>query len=154
MRYSSRQDAWEALDFERAGDCSSMKASKVRYHFERVSNLPLGVLDPIAYEQFAIDFESGDLVLLYTDAIIECEDVDGKQLGEAGLLLLVSSVGSTDMNEIGERILAAVDARRGTKPEVDDRTLILLKRTDAPAPGPSVIRTVSTFAKMLGLRRV
>jgi serine phosphatase RsbU (regulator of sigma subunit) len=154
LRYSARQADWEALDLERAGDCSSIKASKVRYHFERVSNLPLGVLDPIDYEQFAIDFEPGDLVLLYTDALIECEDIDGKQLGEAGLLSLVSSVRSTDMNEVGERILSAIDGRRGSKPEADDRTLILLKRTDAPVPGPSVIRTVSTVAKMLGLRRV
>jgi sigma-B regulation protein RsbU (phosphoserine phosphatase) len=154
LRFSARRGVWEALDLERAGDCSSMKTSKVRYHFERVSNLPLGVLDPIDYEQFAIDFESGDLMLLYTDALIECEDVDGKQLGEAGLLSLVSAVRSTDMNEVGQQILAAVDAHCGTKPPADDRTLIVLKRTDAPAPGPSVIRTVSTFAKMLGLRRV
>jgi serine phosphatase RsbU (regulator of sigma subunit) len=154
LRYSAQKGSWEALDLERAGDCSSIKKSKVRYHFERVSNLPLGVLDPIDYEQFAIDFGAGDLVLLYTDAVIESEDADGKQLGEGGLLSIASSIHSTDLNDVGERLLAAVDAHRGTTAQADDQTLILLQRTDAPAAGLPLIRTVSNLAKMLGLRRV
>jgi sigma-B regulation protein RsbU (phosphoserine phosphatase) len=154
LRYSARRDAWESLDLDKAGDCSSVKTSKVRYHFERVANLPLGVLDPIEYEQFAIDFEGGDLVLLYTDAVVEGEDAGGRQLGESGLLALLAEVGSVDIQDLGERLLEALAARRGARLPADDQTLILLKRTDAPAPGLAVLRTVSTVAKMLGLRRV
>jgi serine phosphatase RsbU (regulator of sigma subunit) len=154
LRYSAKENAWEALDLERAGNCTSMKTPKVRYHFERVSNLPLGVLDPIDYEQFAIDFEAGDLLLLYTDAVIEGGDADGNQLGEAGLLSLLDSFRSADMAEVGERLVAATQQRRGSRPMADDQTLIVLKRTDAPAPGPAIVRTASTVAKMLGLRRV
>jgi serine phosphatase RsbU (regulator of sigma subunit) len=154
LHYSARKNAWEALDLERSGDCPSMKTSKVRYHFERLSNLPLGILDPIEYEQFAIDFEPSDLVLLYTDALIESVGTDGVQLGESGLLSLVTSIGSTEMHEVGEQLLAAERAHRGSRPPADDQTLILLKRSDAPLPGPSVFRTANTVAKMLGLRRV
>jgi serine phosphatase RsbU (regulator of sigma subunit) len=154
LRYSARNQAWQALDLERVRDCPSLKTCKVRYHFERVSNLPLGVLDPTEYEQFAIELEPGDLVALYTDAVIETVDGDGKQLGEAGLLSLAAALPSTEMTEVGERLLASVDARRGAAPQLDDQTLILVQRTDAPAPGPAVLRTASTMAKMLGLRRV
>jgi serine phosphatase RsbU (regulator of sigma subunit) len=154
LRYSARQAAWQALDLERAGNCASLKTSKVRYHFERLSNLPLGILDPIEYEQFAIEFEPGDLVLVYTDAVTESEDSNGQMLGETGLLALVAAARSGDPVDVGEHVLAALAARRGSNPPADDQTLILLKRTDAPPPGPAVLRTVSTVAKLLGLRRV
>ncbi len=116
LRYSARRDAWESLDLDKAGDCSSVKTSKVRYHFERVANLPLGVLDPIEYEQFAIDFEGGDLVLLYTDAVVEGEDAGGRQLGESGLLALLAEVGSVDIQDLGERLLEALAAPGGAAP--------------------------------------
>jgi phosphoserine phosphatase RsbU/P len=154
LRYAARENAWEFLDLERVGDCASLKTSNVRYHFERLANLPLGILDPIEYEQFAIDFEPGDLVLLCTDAIVECEDSEGKLLGEEGLRELVTSLGSNDIAEVGDRVLAAVHARRGPRPQADDQTLILVGRTDSPPPRPSVVRTATTVAKMLGLRRV
>jgi serine phosphatase RsbU (regulator of sigma subunit) len=154
LHYSARQKAWRFLDLETAGDCPSMKASKVRYHFERLSNLPLGILDPIEYEQFALDFEPGDHVLLYTDAITESEDSAGNLLGETGLLSMMESLESPSVADAGEHILAAVNARRGPKPPADDQTLVLMRRADSPGPRPSVLETATAVAKMLGLGRV
>jgi serine phosphatase RsbU (regulator of sigma subunit) len=131
-----------------------MKASKVRYHFERLSNLPLGILDPIEYEQFALDFEPGDVVLLYTDAITESEDSAGNLLGETGLLSIMESLESPKAADAGEHLLASVDSRRGSRPPADDQTLVLMRRTDSPGPRPSVLETATAMAKMLGLGRV
>jgi hypothetical protein len=75
-------------------------------------------------------------------------------LGETGLLALAGAARSSDPAEVGEKVLAALEARSDSKPPADDRTLIVLKRTDAPPPGPAVLRTASTVAKLLGLRRV
>ena len=54
-----------------------------------VMNLPLGIIEPTDYAQFAVKLSKGDLVLLYTDSLIESSDAEGNQLGESGLLSLV-----------------------------------------------------------------
>lgn len=52
--YSRNQNAWRFLDLDTLPDCDSLHASNARYHLERMSNLPLGILDPTDYEQFAM----------------------------------------------------------------------------------------------------
>jgi len=152
--YSARKGAWRFLDLEGAGDCPTLKNSKTRYHLERLCNLPLGILDPIDYAQFAVDLEPGDVVLLYTDAITECQDVAGNLLGESGLLQLLEARNPQDIVSLGEGLLAAVDSRRGDQPPADDQTLVVIKHSATPPPRPSLGRSLTTLAKMLGLRRV
>ncbi len=61
-------------------------------------------------------------MLLYTDAVVEGEDAEGHQLGESGLLVLLAEVCSVDIQEVGERLLEALqrtggrDSRRTTRP--------------------------------------
>jgi phosphoserine phosphatase RsbU/P len=154
LRYSAKRGKWQFLDLNSAGDCPSLHVSKARYHLERVANLPLGVLEPMDYEQFAVDFAAGDVVLLYTDAITESTDAAGNLLGETGLLSMVENIDSEGMEDIGEHLLRALDRRDGDGPAKDDRTLIVVRRADTQPPRPSIGRTVSTLAKMVGLRHV
>lgn len=152
--YSAKRNAWQFLDLAAAGDCHSLKISKARYHLERLANLPLGILDPIDYEQFAIELGPGDRLVLCTDAITESFDSAGQMLGETGLLALVEELSPHDPNEIGEQLLAAIERRRGGTPPADDQTLIVLAHSDTSPPRPSIGRSVRTLAKMIGLSRV
>jgi hypothetical protein len=154
LRYSSRQSNWQFLDLESAGKCPTLITSKAWYHFERVANLPLGVLEPIEYEQVAIEIEVGDIVLIYTDAITETMDSAGQMLGEAGLLALVKTLKPDNSVELGEKLLAAIDLRRGQAAPADDQTLIVMKQSQTSPPRPSLRRTARTLAKMIGLSRV
>jgi phosphoserine phosphatase RsbU/P len=154
MWYSARSHQWQCLDLDTVGDCGSLKSSKARYHLERLANLPLGILDPINYEQFAIQLSPGDVVVLCTDAITECADGSGELLGEAGLLALLQKLSAADHPRIGERILDAVESRRGGREAADDQTLIVIELADTDPPRPSLGRTVRTLAKMIGLSRV
>jgi sigma-B regulation protein RsbU (phosphoserine phosphatase) len=154
LRYSARGASWQYLDLKSADDCDSLKSSRARYHLERLANLPLGVLEPIEYEQLAIEIEAGDIVLLYTDAITESMDDAGQMLGKAGLLSLVETLKPDSSIELGEQLLAAVDLRRGQKALADDRTLIVIKHADSSPPRASLHRTARTLAKIIGLSRV
>ena len=87
--YSATRNVWQFLDLATAGDCQSLKTSTARYHLERLANLPLGILDPIDYEQFAIELGPGDRLVLCTNTITESFDGAGQMLGETGLLALV-----------------------------------------------------------------
>jgi sigma-B regulation protein RsbU (phosphoserine phosphatase) len=154
LRYSARQGKWDYLDLKRAGVCPSLKASRARYHLERLANLPLGVLEPIAYQQFAVEFDDGDMVLLCTDGITESADEAGHMLAEAGLLTLVNKLGPSGVAGFGERLLDAIELRRGQSAVADDQTLIVIKRNQTQPPRPSLLRTARTLVKLIGLSRV
>jgi sigma-B regulation protein RsbU (phosphoserine phosphatase) len=154
LRYSARDARWQYLDLKSAADCPSLKTSRARYHFERLANLPLGVLDPIEYEQLAVEIEAGDIVLLYTDAITESVDDAGQMLGGAGLLTLVKTLDPDSSIGFGEQLLAAVDLRRGQNAVADDQTLIVIKHANTAPPRASLRRTARTLAKIIGLSRV
>jgi len=154
LLYSAQHAKWQYLDLKCAGACPSLKASRARYHLERLANLPLGVLEPIEYQQFAVDFHQGDIVLLCTDGITESTDQAGRRLSESGLLTLVNKFGPEDVSGLGEQLLEAVDVRRGRSAAVDDQTLIVIKRNRTLPPRPSLLRTARTLAKLIGWSRV
>jgi serine phosphatase RsbU (regulator of sigma subunit) len=159
LRYSAQRGSWDVLELKSAGSCPSLKSSPARYHLERLANLPLGVLDPTDYEQFAVELREGDIVVLCTDGITESRDATGHMLGERGLFALVNQLGrenQTGLGQVGlgERLLDAIDSRRGPSGATDDQTLIVIQRNRMPLPRPSLRRTAQTLAKLIGLSRI
>ena len=118
-----------------------------------LSNLPLGIIEPTDYAQFAVKLSKGDLVLLYTDSLIESSDAEGNQLGECGLLGLVRRLGAVSPSDMLGRVLDAVSDYRGGGPANDDETLLVLHHNAADPPKQSVGERVRVMAKMLGLLR-
>ncbi len=152
--YSKHRNQWRFVDLESLADCQSLRSSKARYHLERVANLPLGILDPTDYEQFALRLEVGDIIVLYTDAITECANAEGKQLGETGLLEIVQKAATTNPVRLADVIVGALRSWRGDAAAQDDQTVIVIERTMSKPPRASIGRTFSTLAKMLGLKSV
>src|SRR5262249_14535784 len=52
------------------------------------ANMPLGIGEAGYYDQNTITLATGDLIVLYTDSLIEARGRDGRALGEEGLLAL------------------------------------------------------------------
>jgi hypothetical protein len=99
-----------------------------------LTNLPRGVAEPTGYDQFSLRLAPGDMVLLYTDSLIESRDTSGTMLGERGLLDLVSQLDAG----APERFIAALTARLrdragGADPD-DDVTVLLLRHTRTQPP--------------------
>lgn len=65
------QDSWELLD---ANSLSAL-ATRQSQSDVGIANPRLGILNPTHYEQFAVRIEAGDLVVLYTDVLIEAPTV-------------------------------------------------------------------------------
>ncbi len=152
--YSTRRDEWQLLDDSAHDDGESIREEKARYHFKAVANLPLGIIEPTDYSQFAVKLERGDLVILYTDALIEACDSAGTQLGEVGLLDRARTVQVTEPQEVAEHLLQAVDAWRGGVSAADDQTLIVLHHNAGDPPKMTLTQAIRTLAKMIGLSRV
>lgn len=139
--YRADRGSWQRLD-ERTPERA-----------DAVGNLPFGVIEPTDYQQFAVELGPGDLVLIYTDSLIEAQAPDGGQLGESGLLELVSRLDAADPASLVPLLSAAVQAHRGGRPPQDDQTFLLLHHNAADPPLPSLGERLRVMGKMLGIGR-
>jgi phosphoserine phosphatase RsbU/P len=130
------------LHFSRAGHPLPMLKRKGRpwEELKEAGGLPMGIMDGTRYESAKIGLGVGDVLLLYSDGIIEAGDGTGEQFGTERLgAALTAAVdrdgvggeggggGGADAQSILEEIEAAVLMfSRGTAAG-DDRTLLVLR---------------------------
>jgi len=96
-----------------------------------VDGLPLGLISGTAYAQTAVELSPGDLLLLYTDGITESCSASGEELGLEGLAELVRGLPvDTEQGpaEFGSALLEKLKRFRGSSPQRDDETLMVIQR--------------------------
>lgn len=99
---------------------------------KEIVDLPLGMIAGTSYSQTAIQLEAGDLLLLYTDGIIESAGASGEQLGLDGLLEIARHLPVVSAAAAGKGLLAAVAQFCGPQPPADDTTVLALERRPEP----------------------
>lgn len=87
----------------------------------------LGFLAGTTYHARTVDLEPGDLVLLYTDGVIEACDGAQEMFGSERLYDVLRSHGGGAAEEVLAAVLREVDAFRGATPWADDVTLLAIK---------------------------
>lgn len=118
-----------------------------------ISNLPIGIDAPTIYEPFYLRLQRDDLVLIYTDAIIEARDARGAMIGEAGLLEIARGVEAASPQAFLADLLGQVRGHCGGSLPDDDLTLLLLRRNALSAgslPLRDRLRGAWRFAKLFG----
>ena len=98
----------------------------------------------------------GDLVLFYTDALIEAADGAGQLLGESGLLEVARRLDASVSApvSVGTSLLEAVARHRGEAPADDDVTLVVLHHNASASPRLTLGEKVDVYAKVFGLKPV
>ena len=94
---------------------------------EGEGNVPLGIVGGLEYGEFEVGLSVGDLVLCYTDSLIEAEGEDGQMLGVKGLMEIVEGIGLARPEELVARLLAEVAGRAAGNLEGDDVTVMLFR---------------------------
>jgi serine phosphatase RsbU (regulator of sigma subunit) len=117
-------------------------------------NLPLGIDGAAAYEQIELPLDEGDLLLFYTDALVEAVDPRDQPLGEAGLLDLVSRIGHGAPERASRDLIEGLDRYRGGRRAEDDQTFLLLRHTGDGPRRMSVREKIGVYARVFGLKRV
>jgi phosphoserine phosphatase RsbU/P len=94
--------------------------------------LPLGIREPIQPATATTALGPGDLLVFYTDGLVEATDPERKEaFGYERLRALVADGGGPQ--DLHDRILAAFDAHVGGEPLLDDLTLVVMtRRPDLP----------------------
>lgn len=151
--YSTRQKMWIPLHHE-LEDCGpSLRQSQGRYRLRRLCNLPLGVVEPTDYRQFDVKLDPNDLVVVYTDGLIEAHSQDVKPLNEADLIGILQQLGPMEAAQLGQSLLEQIEQRRGDLAPQDDQTLIVLRHNASNPPPVSVGRAIRLLPRLIGLRR-
>jgi serine phosphatase RsbU (regulator of sigma subunit) len=90
--------------------------------------LPLGMAPDVKYPDCELKLRAGDIVIFYTDGIIEAENELEEMYGTERLLKLVNSIDSAvTADGIIEAILQDVSDFVGTAQQYDDMTVVVVK---------------------------
>jgi serine phosphatase RsbU (regulator of sigma subunit) len=99
-------------------------------------NIPLGIIELDDYEQLDVKLEVGDLVICYTDSLIECKGADGQMLGTAGLLSLVRELDVSDGATLIPTLLDRIECLADGNLLADDVTVMLFRANGLGAGTP------------------
>jgi sigma-B regulation protein RsbU (phosphoserine phosphatase) len=89
--------------------------------------IPLGVIEDAAYESGERFLEVGDWLAIFTDGVIEAENTQHQEYGEARLIAMLHSGAMTTPAILLSNILADVDRFAGNAPQHDDVTCVLMR---------------------------
>jgi sigma-B regulation protein RsbU (phosphoserine phosphatase) len=95
--------------------------------FIETPGLPLGVDPRPEYGEEPITLEPGDLVVFATDGATEAMDADGRLFGSERLLDVVRSARRESAADVLRAVERAVRDFSGSRPPMDDLTLVVLK---------------------------
>jgi sigma-B regulation protein RsbU (phosphoserine phosphatase) len=92
-----------------------------------VGGLPFGIMPEAKYESASVTMAPGDWLIIFTDGLVEAENAQQNEYGEARLLTAIESGKSVEPAEMLQRLMAEVDLFVGSTPQHDDVTCLLLK---------------------------
>ena len=101
----------------------------------RPAGVVLGILDDPQLEEATETMEPGDVLLLYTDGVIEAVNEKQQEYGRERLVQALKGCGSAPAEEVMERIDASLHAFVAEQPQADDITLIVMRRSQELGPG-------------------
>jgi phosphoserine phosphatase RsbU/P len=89
--------------------------------------LPLGILAGSVYQSGVTNLSPGDLLLIFTDGLVEAEDDRQQEYGEERMLAMLASQGRESAGEALKRIMASVDSFVGFTRQHDDITCMVVR---------------------------
>jgi len=90
------------------------------------ADLPFGIEEDAGYQQTDITFMPGDRLLLYTDALIESQTVEDRQLGVRGLIEMLNTMGTDEPDTIVPTLVARLTKDDTHDLSSDDVTVLLI----------------------------
>lgn len=89
----------------------------------------LGLIDSAQFGRQAVDLAPGEIVLIYSDGLIETRNGAGEFFGEEKLRTMLAGSCESSAGELGDRLVEACDRFQGDAPAHDDLSLVILQRT-------------------------
>lgn len=92
-----------------------------------VGGLPFGIQPEAKYESATVTLAPSDWLIIFTDGLVEAENANQDEYGEARLLSAIEAGKSGEPAEMLKRLMAELDLFVGNTAQHDDVTCLLLK---------------------------
>lgn len=90
--------------------------------------VPLGITPDAIYDCGTVSLEPGDVLVIFTDGLVEAVNFTDEEYGEERLLTGILANRKFSASEIVTRMMRAVDSFVGMTPQHDDMTGVVIKR--------------------------
>ncbi len=117
-----------ALTYTNAGHLAPMLLRGSEFQMLDSTGTVVGAFPAARYEERTVTLEPGDLLLAYTDGIVEPENVYGEQFGEERLQDLIVKYAPAGSDELIARTMEAVVQWTGSSELQDDMTMVVARR--------------------------
>lgn len=120
------------VEIANAGHCPVLVASGGRTHVMQSSGLPLGMFCASRYETERCQLNPGDLMLLYTDGVIEARNGDDAEYGHDRLVSMFEGIGAASRGSARGLAQACLDnlvTFLAGAAHHDDVTIMAVRRT-------------------------
>jgi sigma-B regulation protein RsbU (phosphoserine phosphatase) len=125
--FASWQGARRRLRIANAGQSQPLLWKNGRCERLNLVGFPLGLYEDVTYDEWAVTLDPGDILLLYSDGVVESLNDDGEQFGAERLARLIAESSSLSATELADRILESTYRFSAGAPAHDDCTLVVLK---------------------------
>ena len=95
--------------------------------FLELAGIPVGLFPDSQYQELDIPLESGDVLVFYSDGLVEARDAANEDFGLKRLSTVIKENSGKTAEEIVDAVNAEVEDFVGRIPFHDDRTLIVVK---------------------------
>ncbi|MFW5709164.1 MAG: SpoIIE family protein phosphatase [Chloroflexota bacterium] len=102
---------------EASGECEALTEHGVA----------LGVFRGVKYENFEVNMQAGDVLVLYTDGITEIVNVDEIEFGEERLEQIILTHATASADELATKVVKEMNAFAAVQGAYDDETMVILK---------------------------
>ncbi len=89
--------------------------------------LPLGVLNDVTYQEACVTMKPGDLLIFYTDGLVEEHNAKDELFGFERVLNLVNEMRGQGPDKVMNTLLTAIQTFAGQEDQHDDVTLVVLQ---------------------------
>jgi len=89
--------------------------------------LPLGIMPQASYDCGNTSLAAGDVLLIFTDGLVEAEDAKEQEFGEARMLGILNGVSGKGAADVLSQLMASVDTFVGLERQHDDITCMVVR---------------------------
>jgi len=93
----------------------------------KVEGVPIGLLEAREYEEVALDLETADVVLFYSDGVEDQLNARDEEYSRPRVLRLLKTHGTDSPKTVAAALFADLDEFREETPLTDDQTAVVMK---------------------------
>ena len=126
--FAMYDEALHALTYTNAGHLSPLLVRDGNVSLLEPTGTVVGAFPFAVYQEKTVLLEHGDMLVAYTDGLVEPENAYGEMYGEERLTELLVKYTRTDSSEIIARAMEAVVQWTGSSELQDDMTMVVARR--------------------------